>query len=347
MNPLWFKPQTWRALWIALRRAPKDSHARTILLRLLLSLLVFAAWIVWNFYQFRGLSLEFGRVGDVIILMVLTAIVLVFAGGALSYKMERRATELNSPSVAPDLKMALFREAYLLATLLERLASEYGMEKELPPTIEVITRRVLLDRLTRLGIREGLEPWLLDLLLAPDGHWTPEQKQRAASAWEYFAVLRWVLGLGELRSLTQVPNYKIEDLRSLIATKQPKKLMVLASWDLRPARNEANVFFNRSWTELMARGELSNTAQDDVERAIELRAEIVGEGYTGDYLIGAQTITELATPLLWMVTLRAFHRWELLTLLVDVTSGDEKPKRLRDSFAKFFAADAPPPGDPA
>ena len=312
-----------------------------MLFRLLLSLAIFIAWIAWNFFQFHGLSLEFGRVGNTIILVVLTAIVFVVAGGALNYRMERRAQDRKSPSVAPEMKLVFFREACLLATLLERLASERGMEKVLPPNIEVITRRVLLDRLTQLGLRDELEPWLLDLLLTPDGHWTSEQKQRASSAWECFAVLRWALGLGDLRSLTQVPTYSIEDARSLIATKQPKKLMALPSWDLRPARNEATLFFNRCWTELMARGELNHAAQEDVERAIEIRAEIIEEGYTADFLIGSQTVPELSTTDLWMLTIRAFHRWEILSLLVDITSGDEKPERLRGSFAKFFSSDSP------
>ena len=186
----WLRPQTWRALWIAVRRFPRDKRARINVLRLLLSFAIVAVWAVFNFYYFRGIFTNFSRTGALILSLVGFTFVLIFIVSKVGQRRERRAQERASPSVAPDLKRLLFREACLLGILLERFASETYFEKEIPPNIVITTRRVLLDRLSELGLREDLEPALLDLLLAPDGHWTPEQKHRAAPALECLAVLR-------------------------------------------------------------------------------------------------------------------------------------------------------------
>jgi hypothetical protein len=211
------------------------------------------------------------------------------------------------------------------------------MEKELPPGVEVVTRRLLLDRMEVMGLREGLEPWLLDLLLAPDGHWTDEQKQRAAPAWEAFAVLDWALGRNELRTLAANAGYRHDDVRALFAVRDAEKLPVLPAWELRPARDQAASFFWRCWTELVARGEVRSASEEDMRNAKEVRASMVGEDYTGDYLIGAQTIAEIGTDLLRLATQRSHNRWRLLSLLVDVLGGDAPQQALRQHLAHFFA----------
>jgi hypothetical protein len=220
---------------------------------------------------------------------------------------------------------------------LERLGSESALENEIPPEINVITRRVLLDRLSAFGLRESLEPWMLDLLLAPDGHWTVEQKQRALPAWECLAVLRWALGLEELRALTADPKYNIEDARTVFAVKQAENLLAVPPWDLRIARDQANNFFQRCWVELLARGAVKEADPESVEMASKARTEIQQAGYTGDFLIGSLTIAELPSPFLWQITGRAFNRRALLALLVEVAAGEVPVMNLRLFFARFFA----------
>jgi hypothetical protein len=125
------------------------------------------------------------------------AVILAAKGAAaLREKLQANKQERRSPAIPREMKLAIHREACLVAILLERLASErYVQEKELPPGIQITTRRVLLARLAKLELREGLEPWLNDLLLAPDGHWTDKQKQRVDATWEYFALLWWGWGV--------------------------------------------------------------------------------------------------------------------------------------------------------
>jgi hypothetical protein len=333
----WLERRTWRAAWVALRRAPRDSRARRNLFRFVLSFVFLVVWLGYNYFFLRGAFYGLGRAGLIVVAAGVLWFLFLVVYPVVAENRERRAVERDSPAVAPGMKGALFREACLLAILLERLGSEGAMEKEIPPEIVIVTRRVLLGRLTALGLREDLEPWLLDLLLAPDGHWTQEQKQRAIPAWECLAVYRWALGLAELRELTIDPHYSMDDTRALFEVKEPEKLSVLPSWDLRPGRNLAANFFHRCWVELVARRKVSTAQEEDIQRALHVRAEIEEAGCSGDYLVGARTIPELDTPVLMVVTRRAYNRWQFLALLVDVLAGDLPPDKLRQFLVHYFA----------
>jgi hypothetical protein len=323
-------------MWIALRRAPRDHHARRNLLRLLLSCLPFFAYLGWYVFFIRGALVDLGRDGLLVIGCSAGFGVLLTLIIAYRQRSEARAYDRDNPAVAPEIKLSIYRETCLLATLLERLGSEVAMEKEFPPDIKVITRRILLDQLTQLKLRDDLEPWLLDVLLAPDGHWSSELKARAMPAWECLAALRWVIGIADLRALTVNPKYNISDVRSIIDVKKPEKLNVLPPWDIRPARDAADLFFSRCWAELTARRELENLSEEDVSKALEARETIQSDGYTGDYLVGAMTVSELPSPTLWFLTVRAYNRWRTLSLMVDITSAEKAMTELRSLFAQFF-----------
>lgn len=331
----WFSSAGWKALAVAIRRSRHDVRARKNLFRLLLSLGVGAIYFGWYGSWLAAFILH-DTVGRVMFLVVVCVMVLLGYGGAVFYRWDERRQERRTPSVPSDVRAAIYREAFLLATLLQRLGSEVALEKEMPPGIEVITRRVLLDRLEAQQLRADLSSLLLDVLLMPDGHWTHSLKSRAHQAWECFEVLYWVLGRGELSELTSAPKYNYADARALIDLKNPERLSVLPAWDIRPARNQADVFFSRCWSELIARKEVNNASDEDVSYAIEKRAEIQEVGYTQDFLVGFRTIPELPSPELWFTVVRSFHRWQVLSLLVDITSGGEKVAELRSLYSTFF-----------
>jgi hypothetical protein len=335
MNGL--EPERWKALWVALRRSPRDPHARRRVLRILSSLLVIPLWLGWYVFFFHGFISEQGLSGIFVVLFSVLFVVLLSFLIAFKRRRDDRAEELSDPAVAPELKVSLFRETVLLGTLLDRRASEIAMEKELPPEITVIARRVLLDRLQHHGLRGDLEPSLLDLLLAPDGHWTPGQKENTGHAWEYFEVLFWVLGLGELRSLTSEPRYSLHDIETLCAIASAEQIHVLASWDIRPARDAALRFLNRCWAELLARKMVSGASSDDMARALEMRSDLQEKGYTSDYLVGARTISELEPSLLFVMCARAWRRWSLLSVLVAIAAGESPATALRAFLVEHFS----------
>lgn len=171
----WISSHGWKALWVAIRRSRRDSRARKNLLRLVVSLAAAALYVCWYFFYFRGL-LAADKATGLLSLGVLIWMVSLMAYSAVQLKWEKWKLDKDDPPVTPGIKIALHQEACLLAILLERLGSEIAMEKELPPEIEIITRRVQLEKLDALGLRENLDPFLLDVLLAPDGHWPRELK---------------------------------------------------------------------------------------------------------------------------------------------------------------------------
>jgi len=326
-------------MWIAIRRSRHDRRARKNLVRMLLTGVFGLIYVTVYLFQFRFAVTGAGPEKYLFIGVILFMIALTF-GASAQLKWERRKRDREDPPVALQLKIDIYRETCLLSALIDRLGSEIGMEKELPPGIRVITRRVLLDHLTELGLREGLEPWLLDILLAPDGHWSQELKNHAMPAFECLAALRWVIGVGELQGLTDRPRYAFFDTCSLFELKNPAKLNVLPPWDIRVARNAADRFFSRCWSELSARRELKNLTEDDISKALQTREAIQAEGYWKDYLIGASTITELSSPDLWFVTMRAYNRWQVLSLMVEVTAGEKPVSELRELLAQFFVVEA-------
>jgi hypothetical protein len=332
----WISSRGWKALWVAIRRSHRDAHARKNLLQLAFSLVVALLYLCWYFFYFRGL-LGTDRITGITSLGVLIGAILLMTYGTVQEKWEKRKLEQDDPAVKVDLRISLHREACLWALLLERLGSEIGMEKEHPANIEIITRRVQLEKLEALGLRDDLDPFLLDVLLAPDGHWQRELKIRAQNAWECLSSFRWVLGLGELRPLVSEAKYSYVDTQSVLGVKDPAKLYVMPAWDVRPARNETDIFFSRCWSELIARGEISDTSEQDVAQALHKRSSILAEGYTADYLIGTQTIPELPSPILWSAVIRAYNRWQVLSLLVEVISGEVPVSELRTLLAQFFS----------
>jgi hypothetical protein len=343
----WFSSKGWKALWVALHRSPRDAQARKHTFRLLFSLLFFPAYITVYAFFIRGAYRENGSdilytvIGSVSFVILLTLVIAFFQN------REQRDADRDSPVISIATKLGIYREACLLATLLERLGSEIGMEKELPEGIEVITRRVLLDRLAKFDLREGLEPELRDALLAPDGHWPQNLKNRAFGTWECLYVLRWVLRLGELQPPSDKPDYKTTDASVLFSIKQPEKLNVLPAWDIRPARDVAEQFYHRCLAERVARKEMPDATEEQVQLAIDFRESVEAKGYAPDYMVGTQTILELPSELLWLVFVRAYHRMSTLALLVEVTGGEKSASEIRSLFAGYFALKPENPSEEA
>src|SRR5580658_570202 len=155
----WWSPKLWKALWIAMMRSRRDARARKDFLRIAAYLVLAFGWIGYSVIRLSHLNpAQIDEIAVVVVGIVIAGALLFTFGGNIYKRFKRRREERRSPAVSVELKRALYNETCLLATLLERMSSEAAMEKVIPPEIEIITRRVLLDRLSALGLREGLEP---------------------------------------------------------------------------------------------------------------------------------------------------------------------------------------------
>lgn len=338
---MWFAPlfrkQTWSELWIAVRRANRDRRARKFLISVLALIVLFGGWIVLEFSLFRGFFTNaegrFDPTGLVIACALLAGAGLVFL---IHRWTEQRDVTFSlsekTPAVSTEIIFEIQREAYLLAVLLHRIGSERMMEKELPPQIEVVTRRIHREKLQTAGLWENIPSAMRNLLLLPDGHWSGEQKSNVELCWEYLIVLRWVLRFDDtLRPLSQETRYDWKMVRELFDNNlTPLKAETLASWDMRPERDRADHYFWRYWTEAIARDLVqSEVASKYGDEARRIKAEIDEDGSSSDLLVGAQTVSELKDADLRMMLGCAYRRWQILDLLVPVLSGEKAVSSIR------------------
>jgi hypothetical protein len=336
---MWFTPlfrgQTWRELWVAIRRLRRDARARAFVLRFFGLVLAALYGTVLVLTVAAGLL---GHTGFTAIAAIVSiCIVSIFLVHKWRDRQEARAAP---PVVAPVVQQEMHREAFLLAILLNRAGSERMMEKELPPDIEVVTRRFQREQLVRHGLWDDLSSAMKDLLLLPNGHWSQEQKSTAESCWEFFIVLRWVMRLDDsLRSLDRTPSYDLVKTRDIIARYEVLKPGdTLAPWDLRPVRDEAYLHFGRLWTEAVARGLVEEGVEPDHrEQAVRAKGEIDVDGGSNDLLIDAQTVSELSDSSLWYLLRAAIRRWEIVNFLIPWLLEEQPGDQLRLFWGKVIS----------
>ncbi len=336
---MWFAPlvrgQTWRELWVAIRRLRRDARARVFVLRFIGLVIVAVYGIV------LVLALAANLLGDkrftAIAAIVSICIFAVFLVHKWRERQEARSTPL---AVAPAVQQEMHREVFLLAILLNRAGSERMMEKELPPDIEIVTRRFQREQLVRHGLWDDLSSPMKDLLLLPNGHWSQEQKSTAESCWEFFIVLRWVMRLDDsLRSLDRTPSYDLVKTRDIITRYEGLKPGdTLAPWDLRPVRDQAYLHFGRLWTEAVARGLVEEGIEPDHrEQAVRAKGEIDVDGGSNDLLIDAQTVSELSNSSLWFLLRAAIRRWEIVNFLIPWLAEEQPNDQLRLFWSKVIS----------
>jgi hypothetical protein len=203
---LLFKKSFWRHLslrsiwyeaWLSLRRAHKDRRARKYLLGLGFLLLVPFICLAYLI-----LLLQSGAIFLIVPLLIF-AIPLVW--------WIRRNNRLSQPvhitpqqEVTKPVEMtAEQREQFcaglaelglFYAVMLDRAGSELFLQrKELPPNIEIVSRRTHIDLLRRTGIWDKISPADREANMIADGHWDQPIIQRAALAMEPYRLIRWLL----------------------------------------------------------------------------------------------------------------------------------------------------------
>jgi hypothetical protein len=343
---LLFKKESWSLFWILVRRAPRDHRARIALLRLLLAGLVILAVVVDYGILIRLLLSD--SVGPILALSLLGVAMFFFAR---KWTERYELIQLNRnlppdrnlpPAEDVDVKSAIFHEASWLAALLRRSGSERAMEKGVAPGMEVITRRVILEELRSRNLLDGLDSHIRDLLSAPDGSWSGEQKRVTRSCWEFLVVLRWALGLdADLRSISLSPEYRAEMASGITKTSNSRKLRMLPPWEMRIERDRASNLLVRCQVELAARGEWTEATLEAQQDAKRIKADIDTSSDQGDLLVGVRTVSELDRQALWDCALRSYRRQQMLRLLVEVSGGDLPVSALHSFLMEHITAGGP------
>ena len=311
-----FERQTWELVRIAVQRFSKDSRARKEIGSRLLAMAGLAAipvfivaFIIMAAQVPELLPQSGGMFGLVIGIAVL----------ALTQETRRDARLERTSRPLPDaIRRDIVWTAYWLAVLLRRCGSEFALLKEIPPEIEIVTRRVLLDKLAAMPAWAEIPRPVRELLLKPDGHWTEDERSFVSERFEYLAVLRWLLSVDvPLRSLILHSRYEFGQAHAVTEDEAwMAKRTVRPSFQIIAKHNLAAVYLERCWSEGILRG---NVKADEAAKAKtgEYMQRFEKDRDSKDVLFGARTIGELTGEELAAVYRRAARRVRLLRLVLE------------------------------
>lgn len=331
-----FEPQTWKLVGIALRRVHKDRRARKLL----------GAVAIW--------ILGLGALPCLPILLVATILFMpqsissfaVFFGlgialGIRGWRMRARQRALldkGAGAVPAAARRTIFRATYWLATLMRRCESEFAMLKVIPPEIEIVTRRVLLDQLKSLEIWEEMPPAVRELQLKADGHWTELERNLVADKFEFLVCLRWVT-----RKDKALPVLALEPVYRGI---QAKEIVTDDGWfrnDLTAAPAEIDRqlkttarFLERCSREGVARG-LFPADEERRRLATEENGKMDRRARAEDWLVGRHTVGEIGDQELRQVHRRALLRFRLLRSTLQEMTTSEPEEGLSELIGRSLA----------
>lgn len=310
-----FSTEFWRSYWISIRRSRRDRRDLQFVLLTALVLLFFLAYCVP--------LLVYGFADRTLVFVLLPFLVFLLLRWIDNRREDRTIRKEADRAVNKPLRDRIAADGFALSVLLARAASEQLLrEKELPPHIQIITRRAHLAQLRQLSLWESLPAGVRDLLLMPDGRWP----QNAIDLWRSFEILRcirWALRLDStLVDLTHLPTMDYKSAIELL--QKPERLLsgsgMLDTWDIRLARNQADAFFSRCYAEAIGRGIFKPGNPDSIQWANNLY-QSARDPEQRDTLVSHYTVAELNDGTLRYVTTIAFHRYHCLQFLIKLLDG--------------------------
>lgn len=324
---------TWHEAWLNLRRVHKDSRARRKL-RGLAYLIV---------YPLAGLAyiLYVLKTGGVIAVIIILSIAL-----PLGWWLRRRRKQKAQLRIAPQpdpipppppltpeaeasLRKYLSRVAILHAVLVDRAGSEsFLRNKELPPGIEVISRRVHIDLLRRTDIWDELAPPEREAIMMPDGHWELERIHHIDFGMETLRLLRWVFRIDFFLPTVGHQTRGDYALASELV-KAPQKLLEankLISLDsIQTALTAAEQYYFRCLAESIHRGYVEPANDEVKDWATQSATKIHGK-QDQDLTIGTKLISEADESELRITTAYSRTRVNFLRWLRALLRQEEHPQ---------------------
>ena len=324
-----FSSSFWRSYWVALRRSKRDQRDRKNVIKFTVGLLFFTAY-----YGYVIGSFALNGAGSILLIFV-SVIAGALLLGWISNRSDEKAAEREAlADVDTVLRTRLAQDCFIIATVLSRASSEATLrEKELPSGVEVITRRVQIDKLRTLSEWETLTSEVRELLLLPDGHWSQRQIQSTYTYFEIVRCLRWVLCAdNSLTPLSAFPKMNYGDSHSIFANPTPilSGGRLRPTWDLRVERNKADAFFSRCLAEAIGRGTISASGDETKTWASDVN-ETARLPEVRDVLAGVQTISEVDDHTLRYLACLGLQRYDCLRLLIDL-QGKSSDRQAWEAF---------------
>ncbi|HEX4006087.1 MAG TPA: hypothetical protein VHX60_07915 [Acidobacteriaceae bacterium] len=318
---------TWFEAWISLRRLHKDRRARRYVRRLgflLIIPLLCVVYLVW--------ILQTGAV-----FLLIPAIPVIW--------WIRRNNRLNEPlHITPQVEIpkpvemtAAQREhvcvgfgelGLFYAVMLARAGNElFVQNKQLPPNIEIISRRTHIDLLRRTGIWEKLSRADREANMMPDGHWDLTTIQHASLAMEPYRLIRWLLRIDFfLPAVGKQAKGDFDLAREIVQTPE----IMLASRQfvtpdaLEVALGSAKEYFFRYFAESIHRGYRVPHDENAAAWATEVATRLSGR-QNDDLTIGTKLVSEADEEEIRWTTVQSHTRMTFLTWIINLANRDQTP----------------------
>lgn len=311
-----FEHQTWELARIAVQRLSKDRRARREIGSLLLASAVVATIpLVVVAFVFMAVLVPqlLLQSGSIFGLFIFIAILVVTLETQKSARLEKASRPLPD-AICRDIAWT----TYWLAMMLRRCGSEVALLKEIPPEIEIVTRRVLLDKLAAMPVWAQTPQPVRDLLLKADGHWTEQERKFVLERFEYLSVLRWLLSVDvPLRTLILHPKYAFGQAHEVTEDATwMAKCTVRPAFQIITKHNQAALYLERCWAEGILRG---NVQADEAAKAkvAGYMQRFEKDCSSKDFLFGERSIGQLTGDELAAAYWRAARRTRLLRLVLE------------------------------
>ncbi len=216
---------------------------------------------------------------------------------------------------AESATLTLRLETMRLWLLVWRASSENLLGRQTVPNgKEILTRRVVLDKLEALDLRDELTEKERDLHLLPDGGWSTESIAENLFRVAELEALQYASGairmLSPIEDFDRIQRIEIESIRN--ATKdiswQPRE-----TFDIRRERDMAAIFYLRCLGEQVQRGIVQKNLDEEQNRILNEATTNAGN-HNKDFLIGTKIVSEVESD---KFKLRC---WAILPAIQDATT---------------------------
>jgi hypothetical protein len=288
---------TQKSFWIeigrSLKRMHKDSRARKQVFNLVVLLLIPLAVIAY-------LAFLIGS-GAWLFLPFIIPVMLWRARQAKrdSTPIHIAPTPDPVPALSEEAEASLrkhFAElALIYAVLLDRSGSErFLKEKELPPGMEITSRRLHINLLRQYSLWDRMASADRDAMMLADGHWTPANINQITTGIEPLRLLRWILRVDfrlphvgqQLYGDLAIAHELVVDPGLLFNGTDLAEVEVI-----RTARNDAALFRGRCLAEAISRGYAGIQDEKTAQWAEDVSRNLRGK-QSEDLVLGDKLVSE-------------------------------------------------------
>lgn len=327
-----FEKSVWVELWGSVRRAHKDKRARSRLafLSLAVGLLVLVAAAVIVYLAFL-----IGTGAILIVPFVIPVLWWIRRSADHEFQPMNIVPQWARPDVkAEEASGGLLRRyfaelALLYAVLVDRAGSErFLKEKELPPGVEVTSRRLHMDVLRSSSLWDRISLKDREAIMMPDGTWAWDKINLYATGIEPFRLLRWILRLEfRLPTIGQHLTGDFSIAHGIVVNperlRQGRALVEDAS--VRVARDDARNTLLRCIAETISRGYQVAEDEKTAAWAKEVSEELSGNQHA-DFLLGNELVSEANRDRLAWATALANIRTDFLSAVLEMLDSGRQPE---------------------